>query len=218
MKVLVFDTETNGLPEGFNPSIFKTNLWPYLLQLSCILYDIENDELLAQEDWIIKVADEVPISKEITAINGITKLQCKRLGEPIGDVLKEFNKLITRADKILAHNISFDKRVIMVESIRNKQSCNLSQRSEFYRPEFCTMKAGKSICQIEKLDKYGKIYYKYPKLSELHVALFGQTPNNTHDATVDILICLRCFCQMKFNFDIYTKNAKIKKIVQEYEI
>jgi hypothetical protein len=80
------------------------------------------------------------------------------------------------------------------------------------------MKAGKAICQIEKLDKYGKVYYKYPKLSELHVALFGQTPNNTHDATVDILICLRCFCQMKFNFDIYNKNAKIKKIVQEYEI
>ena len=38
MKVLVFDTETTGLPKGKNPSIYKTELWPHIIQLSYIVY------------------------------------------------------------------------------------------------------------------------------------------------------------------------------------
>ena len=32
--ILVFDTETTGLPKGKNPSIYKTELWPHIIQLS----------------------------------------------------------------------------------------------------------------------------------------------------------------------------------------
>ena len=39
MKVLIFDTETTGLPEGKNPSIYETQKWPHIIQLSYIVYD-----------------------------------------------------------------------------------------------------------------------------------------------------------------------------------
>jgi len=34
MRVLVFDTETSGLPTEKNPSIYETQKWPYIIQLS----------------------------------------------------------------------------------------------------------------------------------------------------------------------------------------
>jgi hypothetical protein len=39
MKVLVFDTETSGLPSERNSSILDTVKWPYILQLSFMVYD-----------------------------------------------------------------------------------------------------------------------------------------------------------------------------------
>ena len=52
MKVLVVDTETNGLPKGINPSITETHNWPHILQISFILYDDEthNIRLHAESD------------------------------------------------------------------------------------------------------------------------------------------------------------------------
>ena len=219
MKVLVFDTETNGLPEGYNISIHETNKWPYMLQLSCILYDVDANNLIKQEDWIIKIDDDIDISEECTAINGITRLQCKRTGVSIKHVLEKFNKLIIKADLTLAHNWQFDQNIIMVECLRNNIFCNLSYTAgENRRPKYCSMKSGQPLCKIEKLSRAGKKYFKYPTLSELHEHLFNTTPNNTHDAMVDILICLRCFCKMKYDFDICKKNNKINKIFKNYEI
>ena len=80
------------------------------------------------------------------------------------------------------------------------------------------MKSGQSLCKIEKISRAGKKYFKYPTLSELHNHLFNSIPNNTHDAMVDILICLRCYCKMKYDFDICKKNNKINKIFKNYEI
>ena len=41
MKVLVFDTETTGLPTERNASISDLKAWPYIVQLSYILYDVD---------------------------------------------------------------------------------------------------------------------------------------------------------------------------------
>ena len=218
MKILVFDTETTGLPVGYNPSIYDTHLWPHLLQLSYILYDADNNTVITINDSIIKISPDIIISKETTNINGITNLQCKRYGVPIVEVLSKFNDQIKQADCILAHNISFDKRIIMVECIRKKLFCHLSKKSESPANEYCTMKGGKNICKIEKLNKKGELYYKYPTLSELHYQLFNHIPNNTHNALVDILICLRCYLKLKYSFDIINKNNKIKTLFKKFDI
>ena len=41
MKLLVIDTETTGLPQR-NASIYKTEQWPYVVQLSFILFDTDS--------------------------------------------------------------------------------------------------------------------------------------------------------------------------------
>ena len=57
MKVLVFDTETTGLTKVKNPSIFDFDKWPYILQLSYILYDTEEKMIDLIYDEIIKIPD-----------------------------------------------------------------------------------------------------------------------------------------------------------------
>ena len=42
MKILVFDTETTGLPSERNPSIFEPDKFPYIVQISYILYNTED--------------------------------------------------------------------------------------------------------------------------------------------------------------------------------
>ena len=48
MKVLAFDTETTGLPESYNASVTDSSKWPYIIQLSFIVFDTEEKEIL---DW-----------------------------------------------------------------------------------------------------------------------------------------------------------------------
>ena len=63
MKVIVFDTETTGLPTERNPSITQPWKWPHIVQISYVLYDTESRKMLACQDHIIKVNDDVEITK-----------------------------------------------------------------------------------------------------------------------------------------------------------
>ena len=64
MKILIFDTETSGLPEDRNASIVSTEKWPYVLQLSYILYDTSNNELIEYSDKLVKIPYFVFIRKQ----------------------------------------------------------------------------------------------------------------------------------------------------------
>jgi DNA polymerase-3 subunit epsilon len=59
MKVLIFDTETSGLPTEKNPSIYATDKWPHILQLSYIVYDSETNNIVTVEDDYIKIDDDL---------------------------------------------------------------------------------------------------------------------------------------------------------------
>ena len=43
MRVLVFDTETTGLPKTKILNKYMLELWPYIVQLSYIIYDIDTN-------------------------------------------------------------------------------------------------------------------------------------------------------------------------------
>ena len=61
MKILVFDTETTGLPEK-NASIYDTDKWPHIVQLSYVLYDMETNHSIIQDNYI-KIDESVVISE-----------------------------------------------------------------------------------------------------------------------------------------------------------
>ena len=219
MSVLIFDTETTGLPTERNASIFQPSKWPHIMQLSYIFYDTVKKELLQCEDDLIKLAPEVVITPESTAIHGITRRQCTRTGISIVAALCKFNECLQAADVVIGHNLLFDKRMIMVECNRNGLLQGFSKK-----PEYCTMLRGTPLCAIEfaaadkkegsnaaaAADKKegsnagAAKYFKFPTLLELYTHLFpGEpAPKGAHNALADVLVCLRCYMQMVGATDI----------------
>ena len=206
MKVLVFDTETTGLPTEKNPSIMDTDKWPHIVQLSYIYYDTETKTTIDCRDYIIKIPTNVIISPESIAIHKITSAICDDEGVSIKAVLGKFNACLNECDLVVGHNISFDKRVIMVESIRNTMKQYFTTIG-VRKPEYCTMKNSVDLCKIPVTSKDGEVYFKFPKLSELHNHLFNCVPKGLHNAMADVLICLRCYVFIKHKYDITTDSS-----------
>ena len=214
----MFDTETTGLPVGRNPSIRETKKWPHIVQLSCILFDTDTNEIIRSYDTVVKVPDNIKISEESISLHGISRDISNTRGLPVKDVLKEFNQMLIASDKVIGHNISFDKRVVMVESIRLYISQYFTIDGA-RKPEYCTMKNSVDICKIEKVGKDGDKYFKYPSLTELHDKLFQKTPKNVHNSMVDILVCLRCYCKLEHNMDIVEAGcSETKELFKTYSI
>ena len=114
MKFLTFDTETTGLPRDRYGKIDDSSNWPYVVQLSWILYDNETNRLFKSND-IIRVNDDVDISPESINVHGITRKRCKEDGIPIKTALIKFQKAMKDADILIAHNLDFDKKLLMAE-------------------------------------------------------------------------------------------------------
>lgn len=216
MKVLVFDTETTGLPEENNASILDTFRWPYIVQLSFIYYDSEINDVIDYYDNVIKLPDNITIPEDSTRIHGITNEIMREKGINIITALKKFNDILKDCDIVVAHNISFDKRMIMVECIRNKISQYFT-RGQNKKPEFCTMKNSKNICKIKMVNFKGEEYFKSPKLSELYTFIFKEEPKNLHNSFVDILLCLRSYFMIRENKDIIV-NKEIQYLFNIYNI
>jgi DNA polymerase III epsilon subunit-like protein len=212
MRVLVFDTETTGLPEGRNPSIFDTEKWPHVVQLSWILYDTDAQRHCDIEDLLISTAP--PSTAGSLAIHGISHTTCQRKGIPIMDAIQQFDIALRSCDLVVGHNISFDKRMMMVEGIRNNYRLGFSNPSG-KKPEHCTMKSNVEFCGIEAVGADGGKYLKYPQLMELYSRLFKDKPRTAHNAMADVFMCLRCYCILQHQIDVAGKGPT-KKLFNLY--
>lgn len=119
IRILVFDTETTGLlPKTEQNKVNKLSDFPYILQLSFIIYDMNQDCIVKEYNEYINVSEKVVISQFITDLTGITKEMCKK-GVEITDALADFYLAYMSVDYVIAHNIGFDKRMIELELQRN---------------------------------------------------------------------------------------------------
>jgi len=214
MKIIVFDTETTGLPESRGASIYETTKWPHIVQISWILYDVAAGEILSTQDHIIHMGN-IPIPPESITFHGISKQRSWRKGIPLSDAMDLFDKDLIKADLIVAHNVLFDKRVYMVEAIRAHRSQYFTT-NDVRKPEYCTMLRTKDFCGIERTSLSGNKYNKYPTLSELHDTLYNFIPAGAHDSMADVLICLRCYMQHVHNIDVLKDHPKIGKTYELY--
>lgn len=211
MKILIFDTETTGLPTERNASILATQKWPYIVQLSYLIYDTKEHMVLDYVDRIIKLPTGIAIPKEAEAIHRISDVISKEKGVDIKQELIDFTRQTLNVDLIIAHNISFDKNIIMVECVRHDIGYNFTKNGKRI-PEYCTMKNSINLCKIVKYYKNGSQYYKFPKLMELYQHIFNTVPNGLHNSMVDVLACLRCYCKMEMELDLEECSASYNSV------
>jgi len=213
MRILVFDTETTGLPQSKFISPSTLHQWPHIVQFSYIIYDTSLNDIIQTKDYVIKLPESILISEESSKIHGITNEISQQNGVSVNDVLSEFFYFLRGVDLLIGHNVEFDINMIKVELLRiininsiSKEQIKLYKYELHFLTNFknisCTLKDSIKFCNIELIDKNGKTYLKYPKLIELHEKLFNKTPTNLHNSFNDILVTLRCFMKLKHNIDL----------------
>jgi DNA polymerase III epsilon subunit-like protein len=226
MLVLVFDTETTGLPKSKIVSSNTLNYWPHIVQFSYVVYDTNTHKIIKMKDWIVKLAENITIPEETTKIHGITNEMSKNKGVDISTVFEEFFDDFYKCAEIVAHNLNFDFNMVNVEMYRMIENKNTGKKSETELKEdlnyfnnckkfYCTMQETIEFCNIELVNKGGKKYLKFPRLSELYKKLFDETPNNLHNSLNDTVICLRCFMKWKYDVDIAKGDNEIRSFIEK---
>lgn len=225
MFVLVFDTETTGLPKTRVINESTINEWPYIVQLSYMIYDTDSSKIIKISDNIIKLDENIELSKESIVIHGIDRNKINEKGKSIVEILQEFLRDVDSIDFIVGHNIDFDINMIIVEIYRSALNPKNSHIKEInlpiivrlqYMNRYCTMKNSIELCNIKKLSKTnGKEYVKYPTLTETYHKLFNETPNNMHNALNDIYACFRCFYKLKYKKDVCQVDTQFNKLLRD---
>lgn len=182
---LFFDTETTGLPRSWKAPVTDLDNWPRLVQLAFLLSDREGNRL-AGGDFIIK-PEGFTIPAEASRIHGITTERAVKEGKDLRAVLDEFQAAVSRAEYLIAHNLSFDEKIMGAEFLRNKMPDTLPPKVKI-----CTMQSGTDLCAIP--GPYGN---KWPKLTELHYKLFQAGFEEAHNAAADLAATIKCFWELK---------------------
>lgn len=206
--------------------------WPHSVQFCYILYDNHNQTAKIVNE-ILRLPEGVQISAQSEAIHKIslsqTQGQTKKTINPktgkeimtyhpeIGGVLHEFMRDFEKADVIVAHNLKFDRNMLLVEMdrLRKRKEPGFEVFEEYIqklysnKKEFCTANFGADFCKIKAINKYGKEYYKMPRLSGLYTHLFGYSPDEEklHDALIDVIICMRCFYKIRYDIDLCNEHV-----------
>jgi len=182
---LFFDTETNGLPQSWNAPVTALSNWPRMVQIAWILFDEFGNELDGN-DHIIK-PDGFSIPSDASQVHGITTERAYEEGVELRSVLEEFDEQMGKADYLVAHNISFDEKIVGAEFLRNGMNNSIPPKQKI-----CTMKGTTDYLEIP-----GPYGFKWPTLSELHEALFGVGFEEAHNAAADINATARCFWEAR---------------------
>lgn len=191
MNVLIFDTETTGLPitKGYDSYYDYTNISKYnssrLVQISWKLFNDKN--CISNFDYIIK-PDNFKIYN--SNIHGITTEYANENGINFSVVTNSFLNDLEKCDTIVAHNFNFDKHILLSEFSRYDYTGLIKIFNE--KQNFCTMN---NTTKLLKLKNKGG-YPKSPKLSELYTYLFNKEPENLHNSKYDTLHTSKCFFEL----------------------
>jgi len=213
MKLLVYDSETDGLPPKGERFVNKGNLedWPHIVQFSYVIYDTDANKLLKTRDSIIKLPPGVIISEENYSFHHISNKMSETKGKDVNVVLREFLTDCAQVDMLVGHNINFDYNMVKAEMMRNPCAYTAEDTKMLASKRmYCTARETYGYCSIPAINWKGEKYFKYPTLKELYEKLFNETPQNLHNSLNDVLITVRCVMKFRFNKDV---NREVKSLI-----
>ena len=186
--ILVFDTETTGLPVSWSAPVSDLNNWPRVVQLAYALYK-QDGTMIKEYNHIIK-PDGFIIPKSSSEIHGITHEYALSEGKSMILVLDDFLRAYSKSRILVAHNLQYDFNVMASEMIR--YGIRSDKKVDL---KICTKNEATGFCAIPNPNRWGG-EYKWPKLEELHIKLFKETFANQHNALGDVRATGRCFFEL----------------------
>jgi DNA polymerase III epsilon subunit-like protein len=177
MRLLIFDTETTGLPKSREPATKGPNNWPHIVSISWVILDTETNMIMKQRSYVIKPKWYIPADS--IAIHKITNEEAMKNGVDLFNVIHEF--ITEPCEAIVSHNIQFDLNVLV-----NAMLWDCGMPYKVLPRTICSMMLSQSICKLP--GNYGK--YKSPKLKELYYHAFRKMPDETklHGSMYDVLV------------------------------
>ena len=204
MSIIIFDTETSGLPKKGDFSDIK------MLELGYLILD-EDLNVLKENRYLINVDIEVP--KIITELTGITKKELTENGEDLDKVLEKFFIDIKECDILIAHNNRFDLGVLRQEFI-NLKSEYLFDKYIYKKINLDSIDIFKNYITKKEIKNF-KLetvynYYNNIRFNQTHRAL--DDCYMIHNSLVKIkesenLNIYNFYLNKKFNFKKYPKNS-----------
>jgi DNA polymerase III epsilon subunit-like protein len=207
IKVLVFDTETTGLPLKNIPAKEDLGNYPTVLQFAGSFFEVDLDKLQDDNYGVVRDIFNInsyvqPYRKDVKTVthpkalkvHGITD-EIAETGNLIETVALLYQGLAIQADVIVAHNLDFDSNVMMSEMLNlglvlgtRKTLCTI-----------CTMEFAKPILKLPNESQYAREEYKNPNLGELYQYLFDENLEDNHlahDADGDVAATRRVFLEL----------------------
>ena len=187
MILMPFDTETSDLIEDYK---MRSNdpRQPHTVQLAALLVDSETREELGSFNRIIK-PDGWEISPGAFKQHGISMERAMDEGQPAADVMEDFVSFWKQAELRIAHNTTFDNRMVRIGMMRHlpegKQKEDLMKIwKEVKTAYFCTMVKSRSL------------YGKWSTLSLVYETLMGEPLEGAHDAMNDARAALAIYFKL----------------------
>lgn len=190
---LFYDCETTGLPNWKAPSEDPSQ--PYICQLAAILVDDERREAHTLNAFI-KPAGWV-LSPELQKLTGITMEQLETQGMPQAQALDNFFDLVGMASLVVAHNESFDARMLRIQLKRAKDDARAEAWEK--RKSACTMAMSTPILMLPPTPKMVAAGFnkpKSPKLEEAYRHFFSKDFEGAHNALNDVRATIEVYYAM----------------------
>lgn len=189
--ICVFDTETTGFPDWKQPS--EAEHQPHIVDICAQLYTPDG-ELVDSFEAMIK-PDGWVIPDEVAAIHGITTEMAMAEGIPETEALLGFLGVWRQAGMRVAHNCSFDDRILRIGLMRffDESTADAFKLG----PNYCTAINAKPICQLPPTERMKQTsfrnQFKTPNLAEALMLLTGEELINAHRARVDTEACAKVY-------------------------
>ncbi|KKK98313.1 hypothetical protein LCGC14_2643980 [marine sediment metagenome] len=181
MKTLIFDTETTGFPSNHAP--LSDPIQPHLIQLAALL--TVEDVVLQKFETIIQCPIEVP--EAAFKVHGISMEKSQAEGVPLATALAAFNDLLFQADRLVAHNMRFDLKLMEIAYARANIAMAHSMLEAI--PKVCTMITVSPIMKRE-----GK---RYTLDSSYRHFVDPAGFSSAHDASADTMACFKLLRAME---------------------
>lgn len=200
--VLIFDTETTGIPDRAAKWDTDFENYPHIVQIAWILGDVAESHIIRPTGW------EIP--DETVEVHGNNTEYALEHGEPFVFVIDRFLAFAQKAGLLCGHNIHFDTGIIKANILRELgheyYDANDVETALYKGKRIDTMRS--TMKWVDARRANGTL--KFPNLGELYARCFPGETFPAHDALQDCKAVARCL-------PVILENGLVELKVKEYE-
>lgn len=197
MIIFAYDFETSGLPLFKEPSDDPRQ--PHIVQAAAALVDSTTRKVLTSLNLIAR-PDGWKIPEDVAAVHGISTEHATAVGIDEATVVRAMHALWRNAHFRIAHNESFDARIMRIALKRYRSEIpgvddSVHEVWKKGRAE-CTARRATPYCALpptERMLMTGRVHHKTPKLSEAYRHFTGRDLDGAHSALADVRACLAVY-------------------------